>query len=84
MKNYLRVTFYEENDLHINDKYWINKSNVNLFENEKIKETFTKHIYSEEKNFKDCMKYIAENYPNAKLIEESCYPTGWSYRIYEF
>ena len=85
MENYLKVTFYEGNDIELKyNKYWINKSNVNLFINEEFDRDFCDHIYSEEENFKDCTKYIEENYPNAKLVKEGCYPTGWCYRIYEF
>lgn len=83
MENVLEITFYENNDRElVHNKYWINKANVNLFINGEIEKIFDNSIY-ETDNFKQCMEYIEKNYPQAELIEESCYPTGWDFRRYK-
>ena len=81
--NYLKITFYENNDIYLEDKNWVNKNNVNLFVNGEIKTVFDKSFYGSI-NLKECMQYIAEHYKNAKLVEQGCSLTGWTFQIYEF
>ncbi len=81
-KKIIEITYYEDNDLHLKDKYWINKSNVNLFINDELQEIFGDSIYESE-NFKKCMDYLNEKYPEAKLVRQGTLPTGWDYMIFE-
>lgn len=78
---FLEITYYENNDMHLEDENWINKSNVNLFIDGEIDTIFNDSIY-EEINMRTCMKHIKEKYPNAILDEVGCYQTGWNYKIY--
>lgn len=83
MGKILEITYYEGNDRELkHNKYWINKNNVNLFIDGEIEIIFDKSIY-EEDNFQECMEYIKKNYPNAKLINTSCYANGWDFKQYE-
>lgn len=82
MKTKIEITYYEDNDLHLEDKYWTNKQNVNLFINEELEKVFSKSLYESE-NLKSCMEYLEKNYSKAESVKTGTYPTGWNYMIFE-
>ncbi len=78
----IMITYYEDNDLHLKDEYWVNKSNVNLFINNEIEKIFGDSRLESE-NFQKCMEYITEKYPKAKLVDSGTFPTGWDFIVFE-
>lgn len=78
MRN-LRVIYYNENDKELaRGNNWINKNAVSIYEGNELVECFTDSIY-EEINFKACMDYLQQHYPQAKIIKDGILPTGYDY-----
>ncbi len=82
-KRILEITFYEDNDRELKDnKYWINKSNVNVFINDELVRIFDSSIYENE-NFDLCMQFLNKEFPNRQLVNKGCRSNGWDYMIFE-